>query len=495
MVPLNLITVSIIARTLGPELYGEYRYLIYFFSLFSGFIGFSSNFFSTELAKNPFDKKLITFYQNYIILNWIGAVVLVLVMSHSVFAGTFFPGNIQVRYIWIAFFLTFLTFFSQFLESMTDSCGLTKNASIFNFIAKLVGLGILCSLIYAFDQRTLLSVFVYSVSVIAFTTIGFGIVLKTNAIPVFAFRIKISEAREKLSALFAYSHPLLVLAIFAFATGFLTRWELQFFGGSIEQGYFSFSDSFSAFIIIFSSSITPLLQREFSISFGKQEHEKMKSLFLRSLLIFTAITSYMSIFTMLNASIFTVLVGGSSFKDAVLPTQIMLLYPIPYIINNILYVTLYATGRTPLLRNVQILMGILNLSLTFFLVAPPHYFGLQLGAVGFAISMVVVTYFNHVILLKYCASFFNLGWMGVVVSYIKILLVFVTVGIVCKMIAGFLLTNSLFFIIVSGFSYTCGVGFIFYRFPGLLGFSATEIPAVIVAIPQLSKFVKNGSQS
>jgi hypothetical protein len=169
---------------------------------------------------------------------------------------------------------------------------------------------------------------------------------------------------------------------------------------------------------------------------------------------------------MLNAGIFIVLVGGSSFKDAVLPTQIMLLYPIPYIINNILYVTLYATGRTPLLRNVQILMGILNLSFTFFLVAPTHYFGLQLGAVGFAISMVVVTYFNHVILLKYCASFFNLGWMGVVVSYIKILLVFVTVGIICKIIAGLLLTDSFFFILVSGLSYTCGVGFIFYKFPG-----------------------------
>lgn len=495
VVPLNLLTVSIIAKTLGPELYGEYRYLIYFFSLLSSFIGFGGSFFSTELAKDHFDRKLIIFYKVYIILNWAGVSVLVFAISYSTLFGTFFPGGIELRFIWIAFLLSFLTFISTFLESMTDSSGLTKNASIFNFVAKLAGVLVLLLLVYVIKWDDLFSVFLYGIVVAVFAIAGFGTVLRSNDIPIFSLKITLQEFKDKFTSLFNYSHPLLVLAISTFAVGFLSRWLLQFFGGSIQQGYFSFSDSFSAFIIIFSNSIAPLLQREFSISFNNQDMEKMKNLFHKSILLFTAVTSYLSVFIIFNAGIFTLLVGGKSFENAILPTQIMLLYPIPYIINNILYVTLYATGRTPLLRNVQILMGILNLLLTFFLVAPPHYFGLQLGAVGFAISTVVVTYLNHVILLKYCASFLNLEWMGVVGSYIKIIIVFVIVGIICKIVAGLLLTDSLFFILISGLSYTCGVGFIFFKFPNLLGFSATEIQAVIAAIPQLRKIVKKERQS
>ncbi|HEY1054959.1 MAG TPA: hypothetical protein VGE24_07480, partial [Emticicia sp.] len=92
VVPLNLFTVSVIARTLGPELYGEYRYLIYFFTLVSSFIGFGGNFFTTELANNHFDKTLISFYQNYILLSWLGAAVLILVITFSRLSGIFFPG-------------------------------------------------------------------------------------------------------------------------------------------------------------------------------------------------------------------------------------------------------------------------------------------------------------------------------------------------------------------------------------------------------------------
>lgn len=483
--PLNLFTVSIIARTLGPELYGEYRYLIYFFSLLSGFIGFGGNFFATELSKNHFDRQLITFYQIYIILNWVGASVLIFAISYSKFSETFFPGGIELRYIWIAFLLSFITFISTFLESMTDSCGLTKNASIFNFVAKLAGLLVLLLLVYVIDWKDLFSVFLYSIAVVVFTVAGFGTVLKSNDIPVFSLKISGREFADKFISLFNYSHPLFTLAVSTFAIGFLTRWILQFFGGSVQQGYFSFSDSFSAFIIIFSNSIAPLLQREFSISFGSQDLEKMKSLFHKSILIFTAVTSYLSVFIILNAGIFTLLVGGKSFENAILPTQIMLFYPIPYIANNILYATVYATGRTPLLRNVQMLVGMINLVLTYFFVAPASYFGLEMGAVGFAISMVISTYLNHVILLKYCASFLTLNWISILGNYLSIIIIFVIAGFVFKIFFRTFLTDSILYIIVSGLLYSLSVCLIFFKFPGLLGFSTNEIRLIVDAILKL----------
>lgn len=475
VVPLNLLTVSIIARTLGPELYGDYRYLIYFFTLLSSFIGFGGNFFTTELAKNHYDEKLVSFYLNYILLNWVAACLFIFVIRYTNLSTTFFPSKVQVQYIWIAFLLSFFTFLSQFLESMTDSCGLTKSASIFNFFAKLFGLGVLCLLIYIVDWTNLLSVFLYSIAVVVFTVIGFGMVLKSNNIPVLNFKISLPDFKKRAAFFFSYSHPLLVLSIVTFAVGFLGRWILQFFGGSVQQGYFSFSDSFSAFIIIFSNSITPLLQREFAISFSNQDLHKMKNLFQKSLLIFTGVTSFLAVFVMINADFFTLLIGGMSFKNAILPTQIMLFYPIPYVANNILYATIYAVGKTALLRNVQILMCILNLIFTYFLVAPANYFGLELGAVGFVISMLSVTYLNHFVLLRYCTPMFDLKYIKIIANYFIILLALLVVGFASKFLIDILNMNSLISIFLAGVIYTLIAGLLFSKSPTLFGFSAEEV--------------------
>lgn len=479
VVPINLITVSIISRTLGPELYGDYRYLVYFFTLFASFIGFGGNFFTTELAKNHLDKRLISFYLNYLILNWLGAGLIMIFIRYTKVASIFFPTEIQLKYLWVAFFLSFLTFASQFLESMTDSCGLTKNASIFNFFAKILGVGVLCLLIYLLKWTNLLSIFLFNISIVLLTITGFSFVLKTNKIPVFSFKISLQDFKKKFTSFFSYSHPLLVLSLFSFAIGFLGRWILQFFGGSVQQGYFSFSDSFSAFIIIFSNSITPLLQREFSISFNNRDIEKMKNLFLKSLLIFTAVTSFLSFFIMINADKITLLIGGKSFQDAIISTQIMILYPIPYIVNNILYATIYATGKTTILRNVQMVIGVLGVFITYFLLAPAKYYGFHMGAIGFALSMVSVTYLNHVLLLKYCTSIFDLKWIKVLFNYSKIILIFIVTGIAGKLLFGILIHGTIIYLLVSGIIYTTVTGFIFFKSPGLIGFTISEFNTIV----------------
>lgn len=490
VVPLNLLTLSIITRTLGPELYGEYRYLIYFFTLVSSFVGFGGNYFNTELAKDHYNQKLILFYKNYLLINWVFVTLLLCIVSFTGFKETVFPGSIESAYIWLAFLVAFLTYVSQFMESMTDSCGLTKNASIFNFIAKFAGVVILILFVYVMKWTDLTSFFWYSIFVVALTIIGFGYVLKRNEIPIEGLRISGADFKQNFRSFFSYSHPLLVLSIFTFLAGFLSRWVLQFFGGAIQQGYFSLSDSFSAFIIIFSNSITPLLQREFAISFSNQDMPKMKALFHRSLLIFTGVSSFLSLFIILYAEYFTLIIGGNSFKDAVIPTQIMLFYPIPYIANNILYATIYAVGKTRVLRNVQITICLLNLVITCFLVAPSAYFGLGLGAIGFAISMVAVTYLNHFILLKYCAEMFELKSFKIVADYFKIVLSFTVVGLSAYFLIGILHLNPILTVLISGIIYTIGSLLLFMNYPALIGFSKNEIQFLIQGIKNPSTLFK-----
>ena len=474
VVPLNLISISVITRALGPELFGQYKYLIYFFTLIASFIGFGGNYFNTELSKDNFNKTLISFYQNFILLSWFGGALMVLVIGYAGWTSAFFPDIVEIRYIWIAFVLSFVTFISQVLESMTDSCGLTENASIFNFLSKLLGVGALCTLVFLFNLTNLPAVFLYSFSIAVLTITGFSIILKVGRIPIFYFRISTKEFKANFYSFFTYSHPLLLLSIFSLVFGFFNRWILQYFSGSLQMGYFSLSDTFSAFIIIFSNSFIPLLHRDLAINFNERDLERMKILFQKSLMIFTAITSYLSAFIFLNITFITSLIGGVTFEDSIHTSQIMLLYPIAYIANNILYAVLYATGKTPVLRNVQIFIVVLNSITTYFLVAPTSGFGLQLGAFGFAISMVLVTYLNHFILLKYCGLFFDLSWVSIVINYLKIIIVFLSGAVLSTFLFSLIFKSSLLGFLLSGFFYTIITAYLLFRFPGLVFFSTNE---------------------
>lgn len=488
VIPLNVLTISIITRMLGPGLFGDFKYLLYIFTILSSVIGFGGNFFSTELAKNHHDKTVISFYWTYIFISWAVACIIIIPALFSGLSGVLFPGQ-DIFYIWLAFSLTFFTFISSLLDSMTDTCGLTRKASIFNLFAKLSGLIVLCLFLYVFNWVNLLSVFSYSYIAVFVLIVGFVALMKSNGIPVLHFRISLHDFKQKFTSFYKYSHPLLVLGIIVLPLSLTGRWMLQKFGGSVQQGYFSLSESFSAFIIIFSNSVTPLLLREFSISFNEKNINKMSALFNKSISIFTVVSSYFSVFLALNASAVTMMVGGKSFEGAILPTTIMLFYPIPYIANNILYVLIYATNRTALLRNVMLIFGVFGLLMSFILIAPNEYFGLGLGAVGFAIMTVSVTSLTHLVLLKYCVSALNLKWTKVTGNYIKIILAFLVVGAASTLLCNVLIHNLWISFILSGMLYTLGVIFIVKRFPGLLGVSTAELYALVN--PMLQKF-RNG---
>ena len=482
VVPLNLLIITIISRSLGPNLYGQFRYLIYFFTLMSSFVGFGGNYLTSELAKNHNDKGLISFYQAFMLISWFVAAIILTSVIYLNGANYLFPEVSNYRIIWLAFLLAFITFISQMYETMTDACGLTKKASIYNLLSKLVGLIFLVVIIYFLKMINLYSVFSVSIASAITSLFAFGWVLISNKIGITEYLIIWSDFKNKFISFFNYSHPLLALSIVTFVFGVFTRWVLQYFGGSVEQGYFSFSDAFSGFIIIFANSIIPLLQREFSISYGNHNLGKMKLLFERSLLIFVTFATFFCVYLVYNTKMFTSLIGGHSFKGSILSTQVMLFYPIPYIANNILYATCYATSKTSLLRNVQISIGLLNSIITFFLIAPQKYGGLHLGAFGFAISLVAVTYLNHIILLIYCSKIFDLNWINLIFKYLRIIIIFIIIGAFSFIIGKTISSSPFINIFISGILYLIFAALFLLRFPVILSFTRSEVQSYITSI-------------
>ena len=477
-IPISITTATIIPRILGPGNYGDYKFLVFSFTQVSNFIGTGNNFLGTRLAKNHYNRKLISFYWNYVFSAVIISLICMISISLTPMYNDIFP-NQELVNIWIVFFLVIAILIRQILETMTDTCGLTTTSSIISFLVRAISFVFFIIILYVFGLKNLFGVFAYQFFLFGLLIIGLSGVLLTNKIPMYPFSVSLKNTKDYIRKYYEYSSPLFFLAIIGLPLNFLRRWLLQSFGGSVEQGYFSLSDTLSSFVIMFSNSLTPLLLREFSISNSKNDHVRMSSLFVKSLYILFAFSAYMSIFLMIQSSKATIILGGTSFTKAILPVSIMILYPIPYTVNNILYTVLYSTNKTKLLRNVIMISSGVSLLITFILIAPSRYFGLNMGAVGFAISMVSVTLMIYLVLLRFCVSILNLSWKTIIINHLIVTSVFVSFGFVTARIGDHITNNSVVSFIISGMLYTISVVFVFYKFPSLIGTSTKEIFGMI----------------
>ena len=70
------------------------------------------------------------------------------------------------------------------------------------------------------------------------------------------FESKAENSADIFKEFKVYCAPLVLYTIVGFFYTFLDYWLLQYFGGSIEQGYYSVGYRFSAIVIIATTSVS-----------------------------------------------------------------------------------------------------------------------------------------------------------------------------------------------------------------------------------------------
>jgi O-antigen/teichoic acid export membrane protein len=87
--------------------------------------------------------------------------------------------------------------------------------------------------------------------------------------------------RQYTKEFYDYCNPMFVYSLISLVVGILDRWILQFYGGSIQQGFFGLAFNIGAFCFLFTSALSPLIMREFSIAFEKKDIAKIARDFRR----------------------------------------------------------------------------------------------------------------------------------------------------------------------------------------------------------------------
>ena len=333
-VPVYLIMEAILPRALGPRLYGEYSFATNLFYQLSGFLDMgTSTCLYNSLSRRQTEGSLIAFYMR------VSALVFGITMAVALFlfscptVGNALMPDVPLWLTPFAALWAFLTWWGRVLRSMNDAIGATVPSEIVRSTISLAAVGFLV-LLFVCDVLNIATLFVQQYLMLGLTALGYWLVTVRCGRGCWenGGNLVLSLSRERRSAytkeFFDYSNPLFVQALLAFLMIACERWLLQFFNGSTEQGFFALSQKVGMACFLFVSAMTPLLMRELSIAWGKKDVVAMGRLVDRFAPLLYVVAAYFSCFTLVEAAAVVELFGGAEFAAAVLPVQIMALYPL-----------------------------------------------------------------------------------------------------------------------------------------------------------------------
>lgn len=479
---INIVIQAIIPRGLGPKAYGDFNFLTNFFTQVVNFLEMgTSTCFYTKLSQRPKESGLVIFYIYFTGLVLFCTIGLVIISFLTPANTKFWPGQ-EMFFVYLAAGWGFLTWAVQVLNQMSDAYGLTGYSEFVRILQKVSGVAMIV-ILYRFHQLNLANFFYYNYVILFFLGLALVWVIGLGDFPLWR-HWKLSRDRIKAYSIefYHYSHPLFIYVLVGLVVNIMDRWLLQIYGGSIHQGFYSLAYQIGTICFLFTGALTPLLLREFSISFSKQDLPEMGRLFRRYIPLLCSITAYFSAFIVLQARNVIYIMGGSNFDDAVKPVAIMAFYPIYQTYGQLSGSVFYAAGQTSLYRNIGVLFMLIGLPVTYFFIAPVDKFGLNLGSTGLAVKMVLLQVIGVNVQLYFNAKFLKLSFW----KYVGHQLFSVGCMLSCAAVATFLVNHALgsyvnvvTSFVLAGFFYTLLVGCLVYYKPVVFGLKSEDIRSLL----------------
>lgn len=473
----NTLIFSIIPRGLGLKAYGKFNFLTNFFTQAVGFFDAGTSLgFYTKLSKRPRESALVCFYVYFMALVAIVTTTFVLVARWTGSYSVVWPDQ-DLKYIYMAAGWGMLTWVVGVLNMMADAYGLTVSAETARIVQRVIGL-MLILLLFALKRLYLRELFLYHYLILILLVGAFIWIMngKGDSKSKNWRMLSWPQIRLYSKEFYRYSHPLFVYSTLAILAEILDRWLLQVFGGDIQQGLYSLSYRIGAICLLFTSAMTPLLMREFAISFGEGDLQEMARLFRRYVPMLYAIAAFFSCFVALQAKTVISIVGGHQFSGAFSAVTIMAFYPIHQTYGQLSASVYYAAGQTALYRNIGIVFSLIGVLLTYFLIAPKEIMGLGAGATGLAIKMVLVNIVAVNVRVYFNTRLLNLNYWRYLGHQILSLGVIMSVAVLAKQIVKLIFSEHIIVsFLVSGLVYSILVGFVVIAFPILFGLSKNDI--------------------
>lgn len=382
----GVISVMIVARSLGPAGYGRYDFLLTAFQQITSALDTgSSTCFFTKLTQRRRDFGLVRFYWLFALGGGAAILATVAILVQTPLAGTLWAGEVPTTVL-LAALLACVLWWQQITRYMVDAHGLTVRGEMLFLAHRAVALGALALLAF-WDWLTLERFLMFQVTMAALlAAIWWGLLGRSGAVGGTESR----SAREYITEFWTYSHPLLAYALVGAGSVLAERWILQTYVGAADQGYYALAFQVGAACAIFTTAIAQLLTREFSSAAAANDTARVAALFSRYVPMMYAVAAFMSVFVAMRAADVVRIVGGRGYVDAIPVMAVLALYPMHQAYGQLSGSLLFATGRTATYRNIGIAGMAAGLPLAYWLMVPESSGGLGMGAAGLAIKALVL---------------------------------------------------------------------------------------------------------
>lgn len=475
-VPIYLIMEAVLPRALGPQVYGNFNFATAIFTQVAGFLDMgTSTCFYNALSRRQAEATLVSFYAKISLFILVITLLCGFILLIPELGQAILP-DVPLWYAPLAAMFGFLLWGTRVTRSMNDALGLTVAGELLRSGINLLGAALLV-LLFVFNLLDVKALFALQYLMMGSIVLGCLYILR-HAWPKEQFQLTKNQQSLYVREFFDYSSPLFVQALLTLLALMLERWLLQWFSGSAAQGYFALSQKISMACFMFVTAMTPLIMRELSIAWGRKDLEHMGSLLTRFAPMLFAVAAWFSCFSIVEAKALVHFFGGTEFLSAILPVQIMALYPAHQAYGQLASSVFHATAKTKTLRNLSFIEHLGGMVLVWFFLAPPAYGGLGWGAVGLALK-IVITQAIMVNLLFWMASkliplkfWKNLGLQGL------ILIAFVSLAWLGQQLVALIVPESLFYLwkfFLSGMMYSCLSGLALLLCPQLFGCTREDL--------------------
>jgi len=473
---LGLIAGIIIARSLGPDGYGNFNFLLGSFASIIILIDMgTSSAFYTFLSQRKQNSK---FYLYYFV--WLGIqFILILIVISLIFT------DIWRNKIWLSQTksLIILAFSASFIQNKVrqtvtqagESIRATVIVQLYNII--LAGL-YLCIVLTMFflHYLTISNLFIIIIFTYFLFTLLLAGKLKHNLIV--EGEAKFPKIIDKFKT---YCTPLIIYSIVSFAYSFADVWLLQKFGGAVQQGFYSVGLRFSGICLIVTTSILKIFWKEIAEANELGNKEQVYYLYTKISRSFYFVAAVGACFLVPFSKEILILLLGPKYEAGWLCLAIMFLYPIHQSLGQINGTYFYATTQTKLYSKLGIIFMMVSIPATYFVLASPSAMipGLGLASIGLALKIVIlnmigVNIFTYFICklskwkFNFLYQFTTIGLLLIISFAIKVILSW-SLNLISISL------YPLVFIILCLPIYILIVGVIIYFFPKIIGIEKEQV--------------------
>ena len=471
-----------ITRSLGAEQYGIYNFLKIFYDNIIRFFDVGTLAFYPKLSRRPGNQGIIRFVVLYDVILFSATLIMLVLLFISGQAESV----LTTKSLTIAssiFLLSWILIINQKMSFFMDAQGKTITNEVVSIITRIIfttGLVVLFTynrlnlITFLILQNTIFLVALFFLLIIAFNF--FPLDKKSSSIKNTAYEFK------------DFSLPLFWSSTITIVTLLGDRWLLQVLGGTAAQGHYSLGLNLSAICMLLTGSMAPLLTREYAIAYEKNDKTRLVHLYSTFIPLFYVITAVIACFLAVHGDWFAPLIGGADFHEAALPVTLIGLSTIHQTYGQLSGELMSATDRTRELGGIAIFITILGLPFTYFFLAPQEYWGLDLGASGLAIKLLILQITSVNIQLWFNTRYLNIGITYFIAHQVLVLILFPFVAFIGKFIVGYKLGSGIIALIASGGLYLFLVFTILLLFPGLIAMEREEF---LNHITKPSKFFKS----